>query len=84
MGRWMAIDYGTKRVGIAITDELKIIAEPLQTIHAQDVISFISYYTQQNPVSAIVIGEPKNADHTPAQSAESIQNFVKHYGKKIP
>jgi len=78
MGRIIAIDYGTKRVGLAVTDELKIIASGLTTVHASEVIEYLQGYVAKNDVEMFVVGEPKNLDNTPAQVAESVNNFVKH------
>ena len=78
MGRIIAIDYGTKRVGLAVTDELKIIASGLTTVHANGVIAYLQDYIANNDVELFVVGEPKNLDNSPAQVAESVNNFVKH------
>jgi len=78
MGKIIAIDYGTKRVGLATTDDLKIIASGLTTVHAKDVIVYLIDFISKNDVETIVVGEPKNLDNSPSQSAESINNFVKH------
>lgn len=78
MGRILAIDYGTKRVGLAVTDELKIIASGLTTVHANEVIAYLKDYVSKNEVDVFVVGEPKNLDNTPAQVAEAVNNFVKH------
>ena len=80
----MALDYGRKRVGIAVTDPLQIIANGLTTVHSKDVIVFIEKYLQQEQVDCIVIGEPKQLDNTPSESAELINNFVTHLGRKFP
>jgi len=78
MGRIVAIDYGTKRVGLAVTDELKIIASGLTTVHANEVIAYLQDYVSKNDVEIFVVGEPKNLDNSPSQVAESVNNFVKH------
>jgi len=83
MGRIMAIDYGTKRVGVAVTDQLKMIASGLATIHSQDIVKFIEQYMEKESVECIVVGEPKNLDNTPSESAETINNFVRHITKKF-
>ena len=78
MGKIIAIDYGTRRVGLAATDDLKIIASGLTTVHSKDVIEYLKDYISKNDVESIVVGDPKNLDNTPSQSAETINNFVKH------
>ena len=83
MGRIIAIDYGTKRVGVAVTDELKLIASGLTTVHSQDIVIFLEDYLKKEKVECIVVGEPKNMNNTPSESAETIDNFVKHITKKF-
>ena len=78
MGKILAIDYGTKRVGLAVTDDLKIIASALATFHANEVIDFLLEYLKKNEVETFVVGNPKNMDNTPSQVAEAVSNFVKH------
>lgn len=78
MGRIIAIDYGTKRVGLAVTDEFKIIASGLTTVHANEVIAYLQDYVSENDVEIFVVGEPKNLDNTPSEVAESVNNFVIH------
>ncbi len=80
----MAIDYGQKRVGIAVTDELQIIAVPLETVHSKDIISFLKKYLNQEKVDAFVVGEPKQMDNNPSQSSQMIENFIKQLNKIFP
>jgi putative Holliday junction resolvase len=84
MSKIVAIDYGTKRVGLAATDDLQIIASGLTTVHSADVISFLKDYLSKNKVDTFVIGEPKNLDNSPSESAEGINNFVKHLSRTFP
>jgi putative Holliday junction resolvase len=65
----MAFDYGTKRIGIAVTDPLKIIATGLDTIHPNQIIEFLKKYLQTEQVERFIVGEPKQMDNTPSQSA---------------
>eukprot|EP01031_Cornospumella_fuschlensis_P007059 gene7059-8763_t len=58
MGRILAIDYGSKRVGLAVTDPLKIIASALDTIHSKDVLEFLKAYIAREDVEAMVVGMP--------------------------
>lgn len=62
MGRVLAIDYGTKRTGLAVTDPLKILANPLETIPTQNLITFLKEYTAKENVEALVLGHPKHLD----------------------
>ena len=84
MGRILAVDYGTKRVGLAVTDTLQIIATALETIHSKDVVNFIAEYVKKEEVECIVIGEPKTMMNKASESAKHIEPFIKHLQKKIP
>ena len=66
MGRLLAIDYGTKRTGIAITDELQLIASGLTTINTKELIPFLKDYFDKEQVDIVIIGEPKQKDGIPA------------------
>jgi putative Holliday junction resolvase len=84
MGRIMAIDYGTKRVGIAVTDPSQIIASGLCTIHAKDVIQFLKTYFAKEKVDCLVLGEPKRMDNTPSLVAVHVEGFLKLLKKTFP
>jgi putative Holliday junction resolvase len=84
MARIMAIDYGGKRVGIAVTDPMQIIATGLTTVHSKDLVTWMDDYFKKEEVETIVIGEPKQLDNTASESAEMINNFVTHVGRKFP
>jgi putative holliday junction resolvase len=84
MGRILAIDYGTKRVGIAVTDPLKIIATGLTTIHSKDILVFLDDYFKKELVDAVIIGEPKNMDSTASDVTVHIEAFIKNLKKKFP
>jgi putative Holliday junction resolvase len=84
MARILAIDYGSKRVGIAVTDPLQIIATALTTVGSHEVMAFLKDYTAKEPVERIVVGEAKNLDGTPAESARLIEPFVKGLKKTFP
>lgn len=79
----MAFDYGGKRTGIAVTDPLKMIANALTTVHSKDVIVFLKEYTQNEDVELFVVGEPKQMDNTPSQSAAIVEAFVKELKKQF-
>lgn len=84
MSRIIAIDYGQKRVGIAETDDLQIIASGLTTLHVTEVIPFLEKYLVKHSVKCVVIGEAKDLKNNPAESARFIEPFVKHFSKKFP
>ena len=77
MGRIVAIDYGQKRTGLAVTDELKIIATGLTTVRTVDLMDFLKEYVNKNNVECFVVGEPKQMNNTPSESAVYIEPFVK-------
>lgn len=83
MGKVVAIDYGRKRVGLAATDDLKLIASGLTTVHASEVILFLEEYVKSNEVETFVVGEPKNLNNTPSEFAEGTDNFVIHLQRKF-
>jgi len=84
MGRILSIDYGAKRVGLAVTDPLRIIASPLDTVHSKDIISFLQNYFNQEQVDAIVVGMPKNLNNEQTDATPLVIAFVKHLKKKFP
>ncbi len=84
MGRILAIDYGRKRVGLAVTDELQIIASGLGTVHASDTITYLKRYIKDNEVECFVIGEPKDMKNRPSESERFIAPFLKTLRKAFP
>ena len=84
MGRILAIDYGQKRVGLAVTDELQMIAHNLDMVHSKDVLDYIFNYLKNNTVDTFVVGEPKQMNNTPSESAVLVEAFIKQLAKKFP
>jgi putative holliday junction resolvase len=84
MGRILAVDYGTKRVGIAVTDENKIISSALTTVHSKDIIAFIKDYIDKENVECIVVGEPKQMNNNDSESAKYVNIFIKLLIKNFP
>lgn len=84
MKRILAIDYGQKRVGLAVTDPLQIIATGLDTINVNDVLKYLENYIAIQPVELFVVGLPKNLNNTPADAAKYVEPFVKQLQKKFP
>jgi putative holliday junction resolvase len=84
MARIMAIDYGSKRVGIAVTDSLQIIASGLTTVHSKDLIAYLEDYLKKESVECIVVGEPKTLQNEASDSARYIDPFVIHLTRKFP
>jgi len=84
MARLLAIDYGLKRTGIAVTDELQIIASGLTTVATSELISFLKDYTSKENVELFLVGEPKQMDNSPSESEAYIYPFIKELEKLFP
>ncbi|HEX8517688.1 MAG TPA: Holliday junction resolvase RuvX [Bacteroidia bacterium] len=84
MARIMAIDYGSKRVGLAVTDPLQMISTGLTTVHSKDLIDFLKTYLSKEEVECIVVGEPKRMNNEPSESARFIEPFVLHLKRTFP
>lgn len=84
MARILAIDYGAKRTGVAVTDPLGIIAQPLETVSTSELMAFLKTYTQKESVERIIVGLPKQMDGTASENFSRIEPFVKRLGKEIP
>lgn len=80
----MAIDYGRKRCGIAVTDPLRIIANGLANVPANELMTFIQNYIKTEQVDVIVVGEPKDMHNNASESAKYIEPFVKQLAKTLP
>ena len=84
MPRILAIDYGFKRTGIAVTDELQIIASGLTTIPSATAIHFLKEYFSKEKVIIVLIGEPKQMNGQPSESTPVIEKFVAHFKIAFP
>jgi putative Holliday junction resolvase len=84
MGRILAIDYGQKRVGIAVTDELKIIANGLTTVPSAEIFDFLKTYLSKENVELFLVGEPKQMDNTPSESSKFVEPFVRKLAQTFP
>lgn len=84
MPRILAIDYGQKRTGLAVTDELQIIASGLTTIPTETLFSFLESYFSKENVSKVLIGEPKQMNGEPSQSAAMINAFALQLAQRFP
>jgi putative Holliday junction resolvase len=84
MGRILAIDYGTKRIGLAVTDPLQIFASPLNTVSPNEFDNFISGYLKTEEVEAFVIGYPVQLNNQPSESVKYINPFIKKLKKAFP
>ena len=84
MPRILAIDYGIKRTGIAVTDEMQIIASGLTTIPSETAIVFLKEYFAKEKVVKVLIGEPKQMNGLPSESTEIIEKFVSKFKSEFP
>lgn len=84
MARILAIDYGTKRIGLAVTDPLKIIASPLQTVHSKDIINYLTDYFKSETVEAVVCGYPTNEEGEATDATRHVNTFIKLFKKNFP
>ena len=84
MGRIIAIDYGKKRSGIAVTDTLKIVANGLTTVPTHTLSDFIKNYIASESVEKIIVGLPKQMNNQPSENMRYIQPFVNRLRKEIP
>lgn len=84
MGRIIAIDYGRKRVGIAVTDSCRITANGLKTVGAHEILQFLKEYTAKEKVDLFVVGYPKQMDNSESESMLYIKPFVTALKRKFP
>lgn len=84
MSRILAIDFGQKKSGIAVTDELQIISSPLTTVATKHLIDFLKDYLEKEEVEMVVIGEPKTMDNKASDSTKYIQPFIGRLKKALP
>ncbi|MBG9377535.1 Holliday junction resolvase RuvX [Panacibacter sp. DH6] len=84
MARILAIDYGAKRTGLAVTDPLKIIAGGLTAVDTKDLFTYLKQYLKEEPVELILVGEPKNWDDSDTHATPLVQAFIKRLQKEFP
>ncbi len=82
--RLMAFDYGTKRIGIAVSDSLQIIATALATVHPEEIWNFLQKYLATEQVETFVVGKPMRLDGSPSQSAQHVVGFMRKLKKTYP
>lgn len=84
MGKILALDFGLKRTGIAISDESKTFAFGMQTIESKDLEKFLQQFLQKEPIEIVVIGEPKRLNNTDSHITENVRILQQHLIKKYP
>lgn len=84
MARILALDYGSKRTGVAVTDELQLIASGLTTVATSEVLAFLMKYCEKEKVALILVGEPKQKDGTHSDIEKEIRPFLEKLSKSLP
>jgi len=84
MARILSFDYGTKRIGLAVSDPLQIIATGLDTVHPKDIMEYLKKYLLSESVEAFVLGDPKQMDGSPSESAQHVKGFARTLKKTYP
>lgn len=84
MGRILSIDYGLKRTGLAVTDSLRISANPLDTIPTSELISYLKTYFSAETVDEVVIGFPRRNDNTPSDNMARVESFIRKFESCFP
>ena len=84
MGRILAIDFGRKRTGLAVTDILRITANPLLTIETKDLMTWLADYFKKEPVDEVVIGHPTQMNGQDSESMNYIRPFIGNFKKQFP
>lgn len=84
MGRIVAIDYGRKRTGLAVTDSLQMIANGLTTVPSGDTVKYLSEYVAREKVDLFVVGLPKQMNNEPSENMPYVQAFVTHLKRTLP
>lgn len=84
MARILALDYGKKRTGIAVSDPEKIIARGLETVPTKELIGYLKKYCNEEPVEKVIIGYPLNFDDTPTHATPLVDKFIGKYKNVFP
>ena len=84
MGRILALDYGKRRIGVAATDELQLIASGLTTVLTPEIFKFLKKYVSEEKVDRFIVGEPKQMDNTPSESEAFIAPFLRKLEELFP
>jgi len=84
MGRILAIDYGTKRTGLAVTDPLRIIATALDTVSSSDLLTYLKNYTLKETVDEFVIGVPRTLNNEDSATAPMVREFIVKLKEAFP
>jgi putative Holliday junction resolvase len=84
MSRILAVDYGQKRTGLAVTDPLQIIANGLDTVNSNDIVDYLKKYFIREDVELVVIGYPKQMNNSPSDAVRYVNEFIRKFEKNFP
>ena len=84
MNRIIGIDYGRKRVGVAVSDPLRIFASPLDTVHSANIIEYLQKYSENETIERFVVGYPMNLNNKPSEAAADVDAFLNRLKKVFP
>jgi putative Holliday junction resolvase len=84
MGRIIAIDYGQKRTGLAVTDTMQMIANGLTAVPSGQAVNYLADYVSHEPVDLFVVGYPKQMNNQPSENMKHVEAFVKHLRRTVP
>jgi len=84
VGRILAIDYGKKRAGLAVTDPMKMIANGLETVHPNSLLQYLKEYCRREPVELFVVGYPRQMNNADSEAVEYIKPFIKKLDQTFP
>lgn len=84
MSRYLGIDYGLKRTGLAVSDPLKTIASPFTTVLTHELPSFLESFNKDEDIEAFVVGYPRKMNNTPSDTVKYIETFIRYLNKKFP
>jgi len=84
MDRLVGIDYGRKRVGVAVSDPLGIFASALETVHSAKIIEYLGKYAERETIKLFVVGYPVNMNGKPSEAQKDVDVFLKHLSKAFP
>ena len=84
MNRIVGIDYGSARVGVAVSDPLCVFASPLETVPSAKIIDYLQKYSKTETITRFVVGYPLNLNGAPAQAAADVERFLKSLRKAFP
>jgi putative holliday junction resolvase len=84
MARLLALDYGTKRVGVAVTDASQLIASPLTTVPTHELLAWLKQYLTAEPVAALIVGRPRHLDGGPTNTTPHVVGLLRTLKKLFP